>query len=100
MDQLMQYLPLVLNGAGGAILAPLVAKLLGGKGLGGIGNILAGAIGGIGAGYGADAAGLGNLLGGDTNATMGYVQNVLEGGVGGGVIGAVLGFVKGNKPAA
>ena len=100
MDQLQQFLPYILNGAGGAVLAPLVASLLGGKGLGGIGNVIAGLVGGVGVGAGAQAAGLGNLLGGDTNAIMGYVQDLLEGGVGGGVLGAVLGFLKGKTPAS
>ena len=100
MDQLQQFLPYILNGAGGAVLAPLVASFLGGKGLGGIGNVIAGLVGGVGVGAGAQAAGLGNLLGGDTNAIMGYVQDLLEGGVGGGVLGAVLGFLKGKTPAS
>jgi hypothetical protein len=99
MDQLMQYLPYILNGVGGAILAPLLAGLLGGKGLGTIGNIIAGVVGGVGVGYGADAAGYGNLLGGDTNEMMGHLQNVLEGGVGGGVLGVILGLIKGKKAA-
>jgi hypothetical protein len=93
MDQLQQYLPYILQGAGGAVLAPLVAGLLGGKGFGLIGNLIAGIVGGVGAGFGAQAAGLGNLLGGDTNATMGYVQHLLEGGVGGGVLGILFGFL-------
>jgi hypothetical protein len=100
MDQLQQYLPYILNGAGGAILAPIIAGLLGGKGLGTIGNIIAGIVGGIGVGAGAQAAGFGNLLGGDTNATMGYVQDLLEGGIGGGILGAILGFVKGKQAAS
>jgi hypothetical protein len=100
MDQLQQYLPYILNGAGGAVLAPIVAALLGGKGLGGIGNIIAGIVGGVGVGYGAQAAGYGNLLGGDTNATMGYVQDLLEGGVGGGILGVIFGFMKGKKASS
>jgi hypothetical protein len=94
MDQLQQYLPYILNGVGGAVLAPVIAALLGGKGFGAIGNIIAGIVGGVGVGAGAQAAGLGNLLGGDTNATMGYVQDLLEGGVGGGILGAIFGFMK------
>src|SRR5690606_27270296 len=77
MDQLQQFLPYILNGVGGAVLAPILAGLLGGKGLGGIGNIIAGIVGGVGVGAGAQAAGLGNLLGGDTNAMMAYVQDLL-----------------------
>ena len=30
---------------------------------------------------------------------MGYVQNLLEGGIGGGVLGAILSFVKGKSAA-
>src|SRR5690606_37615779 len=58
MDQLLQFLPYILNGVGGAVLAPILAGLLGGKGLGGIGNIIAGIVGGVGVGAGAQAAGL------------------------------------------
>lgn len=99
MDQLQQFLPYILNGAGGAILAPIVATLLGGKGLGGIGNIIAGIVGGVGVGAGAQAAGLGNLLGGDTNNIMGYVQDLLEGGIGGGILGVIFGFMKPKSAA-
>jgi len=99
MDQLQQFLPYILNGVGGAVLAPLLAGLLGGKGLGTIGNIIAGVVGGVGVGAGAQAAGFGNLLGGDANAMMGYVQDLLEGGIGGGILGVILGFLK-SKPAA
>ena len=94
MDQLQQFLPYILNGVGGAVLAPILAGLLGGKGLGGIGNIIAGIVGGVGVGAGAQAAGLGNLLGGDTNAMMSYVQDLLEGGIGGGILGVIFGFMK------
>jgi len=94
MDQLQQFLPYILNGVGGAVLAPILAGLLGGKGLGGIGNIIAGIVGGVGVGAGAQAAGLGNLLGGDTNAMMAYVQDLLEGGIGGGILGVIFGFMK------
>lgn len=97
MDQIQQYLPYILNGVGGAILAPLVASLLKGAGLGTIGNIIAGAIGGVAVGAGANAAGMGALLG-DSQA-MGWIQHLLEGGVGGGIIGVVMGLIKG-KPAA
>ncbi|HEY7800049.1 MAG TPA: hypothetical protein VIA80_14865 [Hyphomonadaceae bacterium] len=99
MDQLQQFLPYILNGVGGAVLAPIVAGLLGGKGLGAIGNIIAGVVGGVGVGAGAQAAGFGNILGGDTNNIMGYVQDLLEGGVGGGILGVIFGFMK-PKPAA
>lgn len=89
-----QILPFLLSGGGGAILGPIVAKLLGGQGFGTIGNIIAGIVGGIGASQGADAAGLGNLLG--ESGLMQNIQTVLEGGVGGGVLGGILGLVKRN----
>jgi len=94
MDQIAQYLPYILNGAGGAVLAPLLTGLLGGKGLGTVINIVLGAAAGVGAGYGVAVAGYGSLLGHD--ATMGYVQDLLEGAVGGGVLGLVLSFIKGK----
>jgi hypothetical protein len=94
MEALADYLPYILNGAGGAVLAPLIAGLLGGKGLGAVFNIVLGAAAGIGAGFGAEQLGQGNLLGGDTNATMGYVQDLLEGAVGGGALGVILSFLK------
>ena len=99
MDQLQQFLPYILNGVGGAVLAPILAGLLGGKGLGGIGNIVAGIVGGVGVGAGAQAAGLGNLLGGDTNTMMAYVQDLLEGGIGGGILGVIFGFMKPKSAA-
>lgn len=94
MDILAQYLPYILNGAGGAVLAPLIAGLLGGKGLGGVVNIILGAAAGVGAGFATAQFGYGNLLGGAENAAMGYVQDLLEGGVGGGVLGLLLSFIK------
>ena len=100
MDQLQQVLPYILNGAGGAVLAPIISSLLGGKGFGNIANIIAGIVGGVGVGAGAQAAGLGNLLGGQENAIMGYIQNLLEGGVGGGVLGAIMSLVKGKSAAS
>lgn len=100
MEQLQQFLPYILNGAGGAILAPIISSVLGGKGFGNIANIIAGIVGGVGVGAGAQAAGLGNLLGGQDNAIMGYVQNLLEGGVGGGVLGAIMSLVKGKSAAS
>jgi hypothetical protein len=83
-----QYLPLILNGVGGAILGPIVSKALGGKG--GTGAI-AGIVGGLAGGYGMGAAGIGfqSLLG--SEALMGMISSFLNGGVGGGIIGGILG---------
>lgn len=85
-----QYLPLILNGVGGAILGPIVSKALGGKG--GTGAI-AGIIGGLAGGYGMGAAGIGfqSLLG--SQELMGMISSFLNGGVGGGIIGGILGLV-------
>jgi len=85
-----QYLPLILNGVGGAILGPIVSKVLGGKG--GTGA-LAGIVGGLAGGYGMNAADIGfqSLLGNE--ALMGMISNFLNGGVGGGVIGGILGMM-------
>ena len=44
-----QFIPLILNGVGGAVLGPIVSKALGGKG--GTGAV-AGIIGGLAGGYG------------------------------------------------
>jgi len=82
------YLPLILSAVGGIVLGPSVSKILGGSGTGGI---LGGIVGGIAAHYGADAAGISNLLG--DAGIMAMLGNVLEGGVGGGILGAVLGLV-------
>ena len=85
-----QLLPLILNGAGGAVLGPIVSKLLGGKG--GTGAI-AGIVGGLAGGFGMGEAGVGfqSLLGNE--AIMGMLSNFLNGGVGGGVIGGIIGLV-------
>ncbi len=87
----VDILALLLNGAGGAIVGPLVAQLLGGKDSSLIARILSGIVGGVGAGYGMDAAGLGSLLG--SGETMQMLQSFLEGGVGGGVLSTVVGMV-------
>ena len=85
-----QYLPLILNGVGGAVIGPIISKQLGGKGATGA---LAGIIGGLAGGYGMDTAGFGfqSLLGNE--ALMGHLSAVLNGGVGGGIIGGILGLV-------
>lgn len=85
-----QFIPLILNGVGGAVLGPIVSKALGGKG--GTGAI-AGIIGGLAGGYGMNAADVGfqSLLG--SEAVMGLLSSFLNGGVGGGVIGGILGVI-------
>ncbi len=85
-----QYLPYLLNGVGGAVIGPIVSKVLGGKGGTGL---LAGIIGGLAGGWGMGEAGVGfqSLLGNE--AIMGHLSSVLNGGVGGGVIGGLLGLL-------
>jgi hypothetical protein len=83
-----QYIPLIISALGGVVIGPLVARLSGGSGTGGV---LGGIVGGVAAHFGADAAGLGPLLG-DT-ALMMHIQNFLEGGIGGGILAAIAGAV-------
>lgn len=87
-----QYIPLLMNGVGGAILGPIVSKLLGGKG--GTGA-LAGIVGGLAGGYGMDAAGLLGL--GNGADLMTHVGNIVQGGVGGGIIGGLIGLLTKGK---
>lgn len=86
-----QFIPIAVSALGGTLLGPLVARMLGGSSLGGI---AAGAIGGGLAHFGADAAGIGPLLG---TGVMAYVQSFLEGGIGGGLLGVIAGLVTKNK---
>lgn len=83
-----EYIPLIVSALGGTVLGPIVARLTGGSGTGGV---LGGILGGVAAHFGANAAGLGPMLG-DT-AMMAHVQNFLEGGVGGGILAAIAGAV-------
>jgi len=88
----MDLMSLLLNGAGGAILGPLVSQFLGGKHQSLMIRVISGVIGGVGAGAGADAAGMGSLLG--DAQMMQMIQSVLEGGVGGGVLASLSGILK------
>ncbi|WOR14072.1 hypothetical protein RYZ27_09865 [Hyphomonas sp. FCG-A18] len=85
-----EFLPYILNGAGGAVIGPIISKLLGGKGGTGL---LAGIVGGLAGGWGMGEAGVGfqSLLGND--ALMNHISNFLNGGVGGGIIGGLLGVL-------
>ena len=87
-----QFIPLIVSALGGTVLGPVVARLAGGNMTGGL---LGGILGGVAAHFGADAAGLGPLLG--DSALMGHVQSSLEGGIGGGVLAAIAGLVMKNK---
>jgi hypothetical protein len=88
----MDLMSLLLNGAGGAILGPLVSQFLGGKHQSLMIRVISGMIGGVGAGAGADAAGLGAIFG--DAQTMQMLQSALEGGVGGGVLASLSGMLK------
>ncbi len=83
-------LPYILNGAGGAVIGPIISKVLGGKGSTGA---LAGIVGGLAGGFGLGEAGVGfqSLLGGE--GIMSYLSSFLNGGAGGGIIGGILGLV-------
>lgn len=88
MEMIQEYLPMILNGAGGAVLGPMLAGMLGGRSaLGFLGGIL----GGIAGGYGADMAGYSALIGAE--GVMGYVQDLAEGAVGGGILGILSGIL-------
>ncbi|MEO0549137.1 MAG: hypothetical protein AAFZ91_04390 [Pseudomonadota bacterium] len=86
-----QLLPLLLNGAGGAIIGPILSKLLGGKGATGL---LAGIAGGVAGGFGMDAADL-QLLSG--TGLVGMLGELLQGGIGGGVLGGIIGVINRAK---
>jgi hypothetical protein len=88
----MDITSLILNGAGGAIIGPLISQFLGGKNQSMMMRIIAGLVGGVGAGAGANAAGMGALLG--DAQVMQMVQNFIEGGVGGGVLSSLSGMLK------
>lgn len=86
----MDLMSLLLNGAGGAIIGPLVSQFLGGKNQSMLMRVIAGLVGGVGAGAGADAANI--SLG--SEQTMQIIQSLLEGGVGGGVLASLSGMLK------
>ena len=92
----MDMMQLLLSGAGGAIIGPLVSQVLGGKHQSLLTRIIAGVVGGVGAGAGADASGisahLSALLG--SGELMTIVAPLLEGGVGGGVLSTLAGMMK------
>lgn len=93
----MDLTSLLLNGAGGAILGPLISQFLGGKSQGLITRIIAGVVGGVGAGQAANTAGINlpDLLG--NPQVMGMIQSALEGGVGGGALATLARFLPAAK---
>ncbi len=91
---MQDLLPLLLNGVGGAVLGPILMKLVGGKGgLGAIMGLIGGVAGGVGAGHVSELAGLdlASLMGGGDMMRM--VANLLEGGIGGGILGVLAGRI-------
>lgn len=92
----MDLMQLLLNGAGGAIIGPLVSQFLGGKNQSMLTRVIAGVAGGVGAGAGADASGISaqmaSMLG--SGELMNIVAPLLEGGVGGGVLSTLAGMMK------
>lgn len=94
-------IPLLSQGAGGAIFGPLVGGLLKGQNFGLIGKLLAGIVGGIGAGQGLNAlnpellSGLSSMVGGGDIGSI--VSGLVTGGVGGGALSAIVGLVMGGK---
>ncbi|MEM7492899.1 MAG: hypothetical protein AAF296_05915 [Pseudomonadota bacterium] len=87
-------LPLILNGAGGAVIGPIVSKFLGGKGSTGA---LAGIIGGLAGGYGMNELGIGFQQFLASGELMGHISSFLNGGVGGGIIGGIIGLINKSK---
>ena len=95
MEMIQEYMPMIMNGLGGAVLGPIIAKLF--RGSAGTG-LLGGILGGIGGGFGADAANLGSLISGENaEGMMVYLQNLAEGAAGGGVLGGLIGMVMGRR---
>ena len=87
----MDIMNLILSGAGGAVLGPLVSQFLGGGQSSMVVRIITGILGGAGAGAAAGSAGfdLSSMLGGgDIGAILGPL---LEGGVGGGILATIAG---------
>ena len=92
LDWIQAHPELVTNGVAGAILGPILSKLLrGGLTTGTLGGLL----GGLAGGFGADQAGLNEVLasGDDASMLMTYLQNIVEGAIGGGILGGGGGVV-------
>jgi len=91
----LDLMQLLLSGAGGAVIGPLVSQFFGGGQSSLITLLITGIIGGVGAGAGADAAGISSMLSGilGSGDLMAMVAPVLEGGVGGGVLSTIAGMV-------
>jgi hypothetical protein len=97
--ELIELLPLILQGLGGAILGPVVAGLLRKREFGLIGKILAGLVGGVAAGQGLNALGLltplSDAVGGGQAGLI--VSSLVSGGVGGGALSLLAGLSMGRQ---
>lgn len=93
MDAIQQYMPWIIQAAAGAIGGNAIGALRGSSSLGPLLNTLLGAVGGVGAAYGAEAGGFGaqlmDMLGHNAN-----VANGVEGAIGGLVLPLVASFFK------
>jgi len=94
----MDLMQLLLSGAGGAVIGPIISQFLGGKDSSMMMRVITGIVGGVGAGAGADASGVSEMLNGvlGNSEIMGMAKSVLEGGVGGGVLSTIAGMIKKN----
>ncbi|HEY7800009.1 MAG TPA: hypothetical protein VIA80_14665 [Hyphomonadaceae bacterium] len=95
MDEILPY---VFNAFGGLGFTSLMCAMMGGTGLGGVGNTVVGIAGGLGVGAAVQALGLQNLFGPD-HTIASYAQDLLEGALGGCVLAMVIELIKGRTHA-
>lgn len=87
------WLPIIIQLVAGAVGGNLAGGR--GKGLGGTGNTVAGAAGGVGLAQLLQVLGLG--AGGSTTDLMSLLTSIVGGGAGGGILTAILGSVMGGN---
>ncbi|MEL6673933.1 MAG: hypothetical protein AAFR61_17145 [Bacteroidota bacterium] len=87
----MEFLPLIIQLASGALGGNLVGSLMKNLSLGTLGNSLAGILGG---GLGAGILNFAGMDFGSGLDLMGILGSVAGGGVGGGVVMAVIGMIR------
>jgi hypothetical protein len=96
MEAITPYLPYIIQAVAGAVGGGGLGAIIKGKSLGMVGNLIAGAVGGLAAGQGATYGGLMDqiapLLGGNAMAADGVV-----GLVGGGVLQVIASLILGKK---
>ena len=93
-----QFLPYIFNAFGGLGFTSLMCALMGGNGLGVVGNTVAGVAGGLGFGAAVQAMGLQNLFGPD-HTIVSYAQDLLEGAIGGCILAMVIELIKSRTHA-